>query len=137
LKSVLCDADFFLDIFLKREPYYAPAAKLFTRIEQKKVEGYISAISFPVLFNLLAEEIGPGKASITLSKLRILFKVAQIDEKIIDLSLASNFKDFEDAVEYYTLIQSPAVCLISRNKSGYLNKKIPILSPEEFLALQH
>jgi hypothetical protein len=134
---VLCDVDFFLDIFLQREPYYAPAAKLFTKIEQKKVEAYISALSYPVLFNLLSEEIGPAKAALTLAKLRILFKVAPIDEKVLDRALASDFKDFEDAVEYYVLIQSPAVCLISRNKSGYLNKKIPIHSPEEFLALQH
>ena len=135
MKSILCDADFFLDIFLKREPYFAPAAKLFAKIEQKKVEGYVSDFTFQVLFNLLAEEIGPVKAAITLAKLRIVFKVAPIDDKVIDLSLSSNFKDFEDAMEYYTLIQSPAVCLISRNKSGYMNKKIPILSPEEFLAL--
>jgi hypothetical protein len=33
-----------------------------------------------------------------LEKVRIVFRVAIVDEKEIDLSLASDFRDFEDAV---------------------------------------
>ena len=136
MKSVLCDISFFLDIIMKREPFYTPAAKLFTKIEQKKVEGYVSALTFPVLFHMMEQEIGRIKAAITLAKIRIAFKIAAVDEKVIDLALASDFNDFEDALQYYALVQSPAVCLISRNKSGFVNKKIPILTPEEFLSMQ-
>ena len=136
MKSVLCDISFFLDIITKREPFYTPAAKLFARIEQKKVEGYVCALTFPVLFNMLEKEIGRTKAAVTLSKIRIAFKVAAVDEKVIDLALTSDFKDFDDAIQYYTLVQSTAVCLISRNKIGFVNKKIPILTPEEFLSVQ-
>ncbi len=50
MKSVLCDINVILDIFLKRDPYYAPAARLFTLIEEKKLHGYLSAQSFPTMF---------------------------------------------------------------------------------------
>jgi predicted nucleic acid-binding protein len=60
---------------------------------------------------------------------------AETRQKVIDLSLVSDFKDFEDAVQYYSAIQVKADCIITRNKSDYAGDKISVLTPEEFLAL--
>lgn len=135
MKTVLCDINFILDIFLKREPFYYSAARLFKRIEDKGLKGYLCALSFPTLFYLLSKELGREKAIKTLGKIRIVFSVAAVDEKVIDLSLVSDFKDFEDAVQYYSAIQVKADCIITRNKSDYAGDKISVLTPEEFLAL--
>ncbi len=135
MKSVLCDINVMLDIFLKRDPHYAPAARLFSLIEDKKLQGYLSAQSFPTLFYLLSRELKREKAMRVLEKLRIVFRVAAVDEKVIDLSLASAFKDFEDAVQYYSALHARADCLITRNKGDYRADRIPVMTPEEFLAL--
>ncbi len=136
MKSVLCDINVILDIFLKRDPYYAPAARLFTLIEEKKLHGYLSAQSFPTMFYILSKELKREKAMRVLEKLRIVFRVAAVDEKVIDLSLVSTFKDFEDAVQYYSALHVRADCLITRNKADYRSDRLPIMSPEEFLALE-
>ncbi|HWR73639.1 MAG TPA: PIN domain-containing protein [Nitrospirota bacterium] len=135
MKSVLCDINVMLDIFLKRDPHYAPAARLFSLIEEKKLQGYLSAQSFPTLFYLLSRELKRDKALRVLEKLRIVFRVAAVDEKVIDLSLASAFKDFEDAVQYYSALHVRADCLITRNKGDYRTERLPVMTPEEFLAL--
>lgn len=135
MKTVLCDINFILDIFLKREPFYYSAARLFKKIEDKKLKGYLCALSFPTLFYLLSKELNKGEAIKILEKIRIVFGIAAVDEKVIDLSLTANFKDFEDAVQYYSAIQVKADCIITRNKDDYVNDKIPVLTPEEFLAL--
>jgi len=134
LKAVLCDINFILDIFLKREPFYYSAAKLFKKIEDKELKGYLCALSFPTLFYLLSKELSGEKAIKTLEKIRIVFSVAAVDQKVIDLSLTSDFKDFEDAVQYYSAVQVKADCLITRNKDDYIDDRIPVLTPEEFLA---
>jgi predicted nucleic acid-binding protein len=134
MKSVLCDINVILDIFLKREPFYPSAARLFTMIEEKKIQGYLSAQSFPILFYLLSKELKREKAMRVLEKLRIVFRVAAVDEKVIDLSLASGFKDFEDAVQYYSAVHIHADYLITRNKSDYRQDRVSVLSPDEFLA---
>ena len=54
--------------------------------------------------------------------------------KVIDLSLASDFKDFEDAVQCYSAVNAKVDCLITRNKRDYATDILPILTPEEFLA---
>jgi predicted nucleic acid-binding protein len=135
VKSVLCDINVILDIFLKRDPYYAPAARLFTLVEEKKLHGYLSAQSFPTMFYILSKELRHEKAMRILEKLRIVFGVAAVDEKVIDLSLASTFKDFEDAVQYYSALHVRADCLITRNKADYRVDRLPVMTPGEFLAL--
>jgi predicted nucleic acid-binding protein len=135
VKNVLCDINVILDIFLKREPHYAPAARLFTLIEEKKLHGYLSAQSFPTLFYLLSRELKREKAMRVLEKLRIVFRVAAVDEKVVDLSLASTFRDFEDAVQYYSALRVNTDCLITRNKADYRVDFLPVMTPEEFLAL--
>lgn len=135
MKSVLCDINFFLDIFLKREPFYSPAAGIFKRIEEKKLRGYICSLSFPTLYYLLSKELKREKAIKILEKVRIVFHVAAVDERVIDLSLTSNFRDFEDAVQYYSAVQAKADCLITRNKGDFKADILPVLTPEEFLAI--
>ncbi len=136
MKTVLCDINVILDIFLKRNPYYVSAARLFTLIEEKKLQGYLSAQSFPTMFYILSKELKREKAMRVLEKLRIVFRVAAVDERVIDLSLASSFKDFEDAVQYYSALHVRADCLITRNKADYRADRLPIMTPEEFLSLE-
>ena len=54
--------------------------------------------------------------------------------KVIDLSLDSDFKDFEDAVQCCSAVNAKADCLITRNKREYTIDILPILTPEEFSA---
>ena len=46
-----------------------------------------------------------------------------------------NFRDFEDAVQYYSAIHVRADYVITRNKADYRDNRIPVLAPDEFLAL--
>lgn len=134
MKTILCDINFILDIFLKREPFYSPAARIFAMIEAKQLKGYLCSNSFPTLFYILVKELKRDKAMKILEKTRIVFRVAAVDEKVIDLSLASDFRDFEDAVQYYSAISTKADCLITRNKTDYIADDLSIMTPEEFLA---
>jgi predicted nucleic acid-binding protein len=134
VKTVLCDANFILDIFLQREPFYWPAAKIFAMIEAKRLKGYLCANSFPTLFYILAKQLKRDKAMRVLEKVRIVFRVAAVDEKVIDLSLASDFKDFEGAVQCYSAVGAKVDCLITRNKTDYITDILSVMTPEEFLS---
>lgn len=103
-------------------------------VEAKQLKGYLCSNSFPTLFYILAKELKRDKAMKILEKVRIVFRVAAVDEKVIDLSLASDFRDFEDAVQYYSAINAKTNCLITRNKTDYISDGLSIMTPEEFLA---
>lgn len=62
------------------------------------MRGFLSAVSFPTLHSLLSKHVGTVAAVQSLNKVRTVFRVAPVDEKVVDLALASNIKDFEDVV---------------------------------------
>lgn len=99
MKALLCDINVILDIFLKREPFYQASANLFQLIEEGRIKGYLCALSFPIIYYLLYRELSRDESLRILEKIRIVFDVAKVDARNIDLALASNFNDFEDAVQ--------------------------------------
>ena len=71
-----------------------------------------------------------------LLKLRNLINIAPIDEKIIDQSLNSNFKDYEDSIQYYTAIAADISILITRNVKDYKYAEITICDPQQYLKMR-
>jgi len=135
LIALFIDINIILDIFLKREPFYAASAQVFSLIENREFDGYLSALSYPTLFYLLRKEKGGAEALKILKKVRIVLKIAPVIEKIIDSALSSGFRDFEDAIQYYCAVEMKNEYLITRNKKDYPGKLLKIVTPEEFLAL--
>ncbi|MGV3539737.1 MAG: hypothetical protein ACO1OQ_08000 [Rufibacter sp.] len=68
-----------------------------------------------------------------LSKFKVLVQVLAVDDKVIDLALPSKFKDFEDAIQYLTAIESGIKLLLTRNLKDYKKAEIPVQTPELFL----
>jgi len=84
LKSIFFDFNVILDIFLKREPFYASSAQVFSLVETKQYEGYLGALSYPILFYLLRKEQERVEATKILKKVRIVLKTAPVKENVID-----------------------------------------------------
>jgi hypothetical protein len=68
-----------------------------------------------------------------LRNFKILVRVLSFDNKIVDLALNSNFKDFEDAIQYFTAIENDQELIVTRNMSGYRKSKIPVMTAGEFV----
>lgn len=135
MSSIFLDINIILDIFLKREPFYAASARVFSLAENKQYEGYLGALSYPTLFYLLKKEKGGDEALKILKKVRIVLRTAPVIEKVIDAALASSMRDFEDAIQYYAALEVKSDYLITRNKKDYPTKLIKIVTPDEYLAL--
>lgn len=133
MEKVFVDSDIILDLLMKREPYYAASVKLFGLIENKKIEGYVSSLIFSNLFYIIKKLENKEKAINSLKKLKILLNILPIDNKIIELGLTSNFKDFEDSLQYYAAIENGIKTLITRNINDYKSAKINIYTADEYI----
>ena len=56
-----------------------------------------------------------------------------MNDKILELALASNFKDFENAIQYHTALENNLDIIITRNTKDFKNSVIPILTAKEYL----
>ena len=133
MKKVLIDTDIILDLFARREPFYQPAARLFTLIDIGTVKGYVSSLIFSNLYYILSREKTKSEAKNTLLKLKVLTNILAVDEKIIELALASNLKDFEDSIQYYVAIKNKIDIIITRNIKDYKGADIQAMTDDEFL----
>ncbi len=70
-----------------------------------------------------------------LRKFKVLVHVAPLNDKIIDLALNSEFSDFEDAIQYYSVLQNEIEVLVTRNLKDYKKAQITVLTAQDFINL--
>lgn len=135
MDKLLVDTNVIIDLLSRREEFFREAQELFTLADNKEVELYVSALSFANTHYLLSKYQKLDEARKTLLKLKVLVKVAPLDDKIIELALVSDFKDFEDAIQYHTALENEINIIITRNKKDFKNSKLPIMTAKEYLQI--
>jgi len=94
----------------------------------------VSPLSFTTIDYVLNKYESSESVLNKLRKFKIICEVCEVTEETIEKALNSNFKDFEDAVQYFTALQSNCSIIITRNGKDYKNATIPIMTAEEYLS---
>ncbi len=134
MERVFVDTNIVIDLLAKREPYYKWAQELFTFGDRKKLQLSISALTFANAYYSILRHHKDIDARRFLSKFKVLVSVLPVDDKCIELALASDFVDFEDGLQYFVALENQAEVIITRNKKDFKSAKIPVMSAEEFLS---
>lgn len=132
MEKIFVDSNIVMDLLEKREEFYQEAQELFTLSDKHHVKLFVSALTLANVHFLLHKHL-KMEARKVLAKFKVLVEVLAIDDKIIDLALTSELKDFEDAIQYYTAIENEMDIIITRNKKDFKNLDLPILTAKEFL----
>jgi len=135
MDKILVDTNIVLDLLAKREEFLKEAQELFTLSDQNKVELYISALTFANTYYILSQKLKLNDTRSVLRRFKILVKVLPLNEKIINLSLDSEFKDFEDAIQYYTSLENDIDIILTRNLKDFKLSKIPVLTARDYLKI--
>jgi predicted nucleic acid-binding protein len=132
--KVFLDTNILVDVLGRREPFYDNAARIGTLAETGKVEGIVSAVSVATLFYLLRRINGPRDAYLALRWIRDFFAIAPCDDKVIYQAMDAKWKDFEDAIQYFSACRAGAACLVTRDEEHFGGSDLAVMSPEAFLA---
>ena len=133
MTRLFLDTNIVVDLLDRREPFCHDAVRLFTMAYHKQVQLIVSPMTFSTASFLLHKHGSEGVRRL-LSNFRKLSRVAASNERTVDDSLASQFKDFEDAMQYYTALRSKADVIITRNGKDYSASKLPGMTATEYLA---
>lgn len=107
---------------------------LFTLADKQKFTLCVSSLSFANVNYILLQSKKAEEAKQILRKLKLIVDVLSLDEKIIGLALNDNeFRDFEDALQYYSAIESSAEIIITRNLKDFQKVKLPVMSAAQYL----
>lgn len=134
-KKVFLDTNIFIDYLARRGQFFESAAKIIQMGQQHRCEIMVSALSFATA-SFILETHHKLPNDVIVQKFVMFVKmcnVTPVDSLVIDEAIASQFPDFEDAMQYYSALREGADAIITRNTSDFVSSKIEVYEPQQFL----
>ncbi|WP_353135428.1 PIN domain-containing protein [Pseudopedobacter sp.] len=66
-------------------------------------------------------------------KFKLLCSISLMDDEVVEKAIHSNFKDFEDAMQYFSALASNCDLIITRNERDFKNALIPVMNADSYL----
>jgi len=133
MQRIFLDTNIVIDFLGEREPFYESVAKVLTLADHKKIKVFTSPITISTTYYILTKFEGNKVALEKIRKFKLLCGISTMDSEVIDKAINSNFKDFEDAMQYFSAIATNCGLIITRNEKDFKSALIPILNCESYL----
>ncbi len=133
--TILVDTNVIMDIFTRRQPFYAASAGVWAAVEKDLLHGMVAAHSVTTLYYLVERYTNHQQAVLAISDLLRVFRVAPVDQNVLMQAMALNWRDFEDAVQVCAAIEAGGHYVISRDATDFTGAGLPVLSPADLLQL--
>jgi len=134
MTKVFVDTDVCIDLLSGRKPFNDSAEVLFSLADIGKIKIYVSSLSFANIDYVLRSQYSTAHSRQIIAKFKTLVHVLPVDNKTIDLAIASDFHDFEDAIQYSCAIEHKLNTILTRNIKDFKKASINVLTPESFLS---
>ncbi|MBC7694152.1 MAG: PIN domain-containing protein [Burkholderiales bacterium] len=136
MEKLFLDTDIIIDLLAYREPFYEASASLFSMADKGKIHLFVSPLSFSNINYILSRQFSANQVRKKLLQFKTLVSVMDVSDKIIELALTSDFKDFEDGIQYFTAIENNIKILLTRNLKDYKTAQIPVMTAEQYLKMK-
>jgi len=132
MKSIFIDTNVIIDFFANRKPFSIEAALLFNYSFNKKINIYISAVSYNNIYYILRQSCSHTETIKMLTELNEWTDTVEVSKDIINKFLKSNFNDIEDAIQYNCAKSLKKIdFIVTRDTKDFKTSSIPILTPNE------
>jgi len=136
MRQIFIDTNVVIDFLADRRPFSEYAAILFQLAKEKKINIFISAVSFNNIYYILRKVTSHKKALILISEIEDYVGIQETNRMILRKATKSDFNDFEDAIQYFSAIELGAIDIITtRDLKGFKKSELPVLSPETTVKL--
>jgi len=133
MQRIFLDTNIVIDFLGERNPFYESVAKILTLADNKKIKIFTSPTTISTSYYILAKFESNNVALEKIKKFKLLCDISIMNNEVIDKAISSNFKDFEDAMQYFSAIATNCDLIITRNEKDFKSALIPILNCESYL----
>jgi len=136
MKNIFLDTNVLIDFFANRKPFSIEAARLFNYSFIKKIKIYISAVSYNNMYYIIRQSCSHSETIKMLTELNEWTDIVDVTKEVINKSLKSDFKDFEDVIQYNCAKSLNKIdFFVTRNSKDFKTSSLPILTPKEAVTL--
>jgi len=134
MKKIFLDTNIGIDLLTNRSPWVVPASEIMSLANENKILTFCSTLSLATInYYMLREKLARDLIITKLGNFISLCFPISVDVNVAKSALKSPFKDFEDAMQYFSAVSEGCDVIITRNKKDFLESKIPVMEPQEFL----
>ena len=131
---ILVDTNIIIDALTGRVPFRGAAEQVFLIAANRTEDMYITASSVTDIYYLVRKHLhSTEQAKNVMSKLFELFYILDVTSGDCMDALASEIKDYEDAVVACCAYRSQMDYIVTRNIKDYVASKVQAILPEEWL----
>ena len=132
MTHVFMDTNVVIDFLADRQPFSLYAARLFDFSVNGEIKIYISAVSYNNIYYVLRQSLTNNATIKLLAELSEMTVITDVTSAIIRQSLKTDFKDYEDAIQYYCALSIPRIdFIVTRNTKDFKKSALPVLTPAE------
>ena len=137
MKNLYLDTNVLVDFLLARQPFSTDAAALVQFAADGRITLFASTLSFATCYYLTRKKYSHEQVKEALRKLSDVVTVLDTPAAALTHALASDFKDFEDAIQYFSAQASATGldAIITRDVAGFELSTLPVLEPAYARAL--
>ena len=131
--NVFLDTNVIIDFMGEREGFFDDAAAIFAMIEDKKITASASALTIVNCAYILKKAFNSDLMLEKVDMLCQLLNIMPIDRSQLMDAVQLRPYDYEDAVQYLSAQPSCPDVIITRDKRGFNNFDILVMTPSEFV----
>jgi predicted nucleic acid-binding protein len=133
MEHYLADTNVIIDMLLDREDADAACAVV-DGAERGEYKLSLCALSYTNIYYSMRKFLSHQERIDSLIQLNKVITALPVDGSVIDAALHSGWKDFEDAVQYFTALATTGITgIITRNAKDFRDSQLPVIDPKTFL----
>lgn len=135
MKRLLVDTNVIFDLLANREPFVFESKQIFSLADMNEIELIVSSLSLVNSHYILHSAMKIEASRSLIGKFKVLVTTYELNDKIVELALNDlTFKDFEDAIQYYTALEAQCDFIVTLNVKDFKYSGIPVFTPKEYLS---
>ena len=134
MMKVFIDTNVFLDYILSRQVGFVEANEIFMLSANYEIDLILSDLTLANVRYVTRRDFSNELFYEVINGMRDLFEIAPVGPHAVDRALMLRVNDFEDALQYFSALQSGADCIFTRNVKDLAFSEIEVLTPSDFLA---
>jgi len=136
VKIIFLDTNVIIDFLADRRPFSLTAAEIFNASLSGNVKIYISSVSYNNIYYILRQSLSHNETLKLLEALSEMTEIVDVTKAVIKKSLKSEFKDFEDAIQYNcALTVSKLDFIVTRDSKDFKKSTLPVMNPQEAVGI--
>lgn len=132
--KALIDTNVLLDYLAKREGFFEDAAAIFAMVNDGYLTGIVSSISIVNCAYVLPKHYDGKTVLEQIRRMLRIFVISNVDAQTLKNAADIIPYDYEDAVQYFSVLPSHPDVIITRDKKGFRDFDILVMTPAEFVS---